>query len=486
MSNSERPRPPRPFEDGTSTAPQPRQDGPAYTGETIVMPRRSEQPRPAPRVPRPVRRRSAWRLARRVLLGILALGLIGLVVFYLQIRSVASQIVVRDVRPNAPIASPLLGGMNVLIVGVDERPDHPEEGIRSDTLIVLHLDPNGRWASMLSIPRDTRADIRGLGESKINAAYGQGYTDAEALYGPGVTPHEGGMALAAQTVEQLLQLQQRGQRIDAIAQINFDGFASLIDALGGITIDVPSPIVDDEYPTADLGVTRIEFQPGPQQMNGQRALIYARTRHSDSDFGRAERQQQVLRAIAAKIRERGTLGRLFLAPKLLGSVGGAVETTLPIARLDTLAGLAWISSGLSPDQIGQSRLSPETAPNYREDGSDLIWDPNDVRGVVDAFLTRPSEAAEQATVQVLNGTETSGLAGRVSLELDQAGFSMAPPGNAPSTDAATTIVYDVTGKPRTSRRLANLLKAELRRGAPPGITSTADIVVIAGSDQVAK
>jgi len=476
MSNADRPRPP-----------QPRPDGPAYTGETIVMPRwRAEQPRPAPRSPQPVQRRSTWRLVRRTLLALLGLALVGVVLLYLQIRSVASQIVVRDVRPSAPIASPMLGGMNVLIVGVDERPDHPEEGVRSDTLIVLHLDPNGRWASMLSIPRDTQANIRGLGESKINTAYGQGYTDAEALYGAGVMPQEGGMALAAQTVEQLLQLPQRGQRIDAIAEINFDGFANLIDALGGITIDVPRAIVDDEYPTPDFGITRIEFQPGPQQMDGQRALIYARTRHSDSDFGRAERQQQVLRAIAAKIRERGTLGQILLAPKLLGSVDGTVETTLPIARLDTLAGLAWIASGLSPDQIGQTRLSPETAPNYREEGSDLIWDPNDVRAVVDAFLTRPSEAAEQATVQVLNGTATSGLAGRVSLELDQAGFSMTPAGNAPTNDIATTIVYDVTGKSRTSQRLAKLLKAELRQGAPPGVASEADIVVIAGSDQVTK
>jgi LCP family protein required for cell wall assembly len=453
------------------------------------MPRRpAERPErtPAPRLPRAVRRRSRWRLVRRTLLALFALLLVGLLLFYLQIRSVASQIVVRDVRPNAPIASPLLGGMNVLIVGVDERPDHPEEGIRSDTLIVLHLDPNGRWASMLSIPRDTRATIRSLGESKINAAYGQGFAVGESLFGPNATPHEAGMALAAQTVEQLLQLPQRGQRIDAIAQINFDGFAQLIDALGGITIDVPRAIVDDEYPTPDFGTTRVEFQPGVQQMDGQRALIYARTRHADSDFGRAERQQQVMRAIATKIRERGALGQLLLAPKLLGSVKGTVETTLPIDRIDTLAGLAWLASGLSPDQIGQTSLSPETAPNYREEGSDLIWDPNDVRAVVDAFLTRPSEAAEKATVQVLNGTATAGLAGRVSLELDQAGFSMTPAGNAPTPDADKTIVYNITGKPRTSQRLAGLLNAEIRQGAPPGVSSTADIVVVVGSDQVKR
>src|SRR5215212_6013848 len=102
MSNSDRSRPPRPA-------------GTAYTDETIVMPRRREdQPRPARRAPGPIRRLSTWRLARRVLLGLVVLGLVGLLLLYLQIRSVASQIVVRDVRPNPPIASPLLGGTNLL------------------------------------------------------------------------------------------------------------------------------------------------------------------------------------------------------------------------------------------------------------------------------------------------------------------------------------------------------------------------------------
>lgn len=475
-------RPPRRPERSTSAAPP--SSSPAYTGETIAMPRRRSEPPAAPHLSRRPRRRSPWKIVRRVLLAVVVLALLGLALLYLQIRSVAAQIVVPDVRPNAPVTSPLLGGMNVLIVGVDERPDHPEEGVRSDTLIVLHLDPNGRWASMLSIPRDTRVDIRSLGQSKINTAYGQGFAAAADLYGASASPHQGGMALAAQTVEQLLQLPARGQHIDAVAQINFDGFAKLIDALGGITVDVPSAIVDDEYPTPDFGIMRVEFQPGVQQMDGQRALIYARTRHADSDFGRGERQQQVMRAIAAKIRDRGTLGQVLLMPKLLGSVVGTVETTLPIGRLDTLAGLAWLASGLSPDQIGQVRLSPESAPNYREEGSDLVWDPNDVRAVVDSFLTRPSEASEQATVQVLNGTDTPGLAGRVSLELDQAGFTMIPAGNAPSTGAAKTIVYNVGGKPRTSQRLASQLKAELRQGAPDGVSTEADIVVIAGSDQV--
>src|SRR5262249_54934279 len=159
------------------------------------------------------------------------------IVLYLQILSVAQAIVVPEVRRNPPIASPLLGGINLLLIGVDERPGEPQEGVRSDTLILAHLDGAGRWASMLSIPRDTEIELRDIGTTKINVAYSQGYIQAEELYGLGTTPQQGGMALAAETVEQLLGLRDRGVRVDYTAQINFGGFAAVIDALGGITVD---------------------------------------------------------------------------------------------------------------------------------------------------------------------------------------------------------------------------------------------------------
>ena len=113
----------------------------------------------------------------------------------------------------------------------------------------------------------------------------------------------------------------------------------------------------------------------------------------------------------------------------------------------------------------------------------LIWDPNDVRAVVDSFLTRPSEASEAATVQVLNGTAVSGLASRVSGDLERAGFTLSAPGNAPANNLPKTVVYDITGRPRTSRRLAKQLGAELRQGAPEGVTTSADVVVVVGADQ---
>jgi hypothetical protein len=222
-------------------------------------------------------------------------------------------------------------------------------------------------------------------------------------------------------------------------------------------------------------------------MDGERALIYARTRHADDDFGRAARQQQVIRAIVDDIRGRSIFGKLALVSKLRESLGGSVATTMPFSRPGRLASLAWLAGGLDPREINQVRLSPESAPNVQEDGSDLIWPAGELSAVVDRFLARPSETSEAAVVQVLNGTDASGLAGRVSAELEQADFTILPAGNAPGSDAQATVIYDLKGKPQTSRRLADLLGAELRRGpAPEGAAAEADIVVVLGNDAVAK
>jgi LCP family protein required for cell wall assembly len=295
----------------------------------------------------------------------------------------------------------MLEATNVLLVGVDERPDHPEEGVRSDTLMLARINTYGRWVNLLSIPRDTQVDIPGVGITKINVAYGHGYTQAEALYGAGTTPQQGGMALAAQTVEEFLNLRGYGTRIHYTAQINFEGFVGIIDALGGITIDVPTHIVDYAYPTPDYGTRVIEFDAGEQHMDGETALIYARTRHADSDFGRSERQQQVMRAIVAELQAKGWAGRVAALPALLDSLEGQeddaqpVLTTMPFARPDMLLGLTIVASGISPDSIGRLQISPDTVVLLQEVGSNLVWDEQSVGSIVEAWM-RPPQAPEPA------------------------------------------------------------------------------------------
>ncbi len=453
-----------------------------YTGETLMMRRPDTQRRQTTTRSSPPRRR--WSIGR------IALGLLLIVVFllgagYWRLHQLAQRIVVPDPRGPA-LSSPLLG-TNILIVGVDIRRDRPEEGARSDTLLLMRLDGMGGWANLLSIPRDTQIELPDLGPRKMNAAYAYGYLHAGELYGADVTSDQAGMAYAADTVARFLKLDQRGMRVDYIVQIDFDGFAALIDALGGVTIDVPRPIIDEAYPTADYGVMRVEFAPGPQRMDGARALIYARTRHADSDFGRNERQQQVIQAIISEIRQRNWFERALLLPRILDAVAPAGETpavltTLPISNLDTVIAMARLAANLDPALLGRYRIEPGSV-GVRENGTNLIWDAADVATLVNRWLTPPGEAGEQAQVQVLNGTNVVGLARRTSEELTAAGFTVITPTDAPPGDYPRTTVYQVGNAPFTARRLAQLLGAELVVGAPVGINSSADIVVVLGNDR---
>lgn len=452
--------------------------GTPYTGETRVM-RRLNVPSGSPSTPQ----RRRWTLGR-ILLGLVMMIVLVLGLGYWQVWQLAQRVVVSDPRGPA-LSSPLLGA-NILVVGVDIRRDRPEEGVRSDTLMLIRFDGMGGWVNLLSIPRDTQVELEELGSSKINAAYAYGYRHATALYGDGVTSEQAGMAYAADTVSRFLNLDQRGMRVDYVVQVDFDGFAALIDALGGIKIDVPRRIVDEAYPTPDYGVMRVEFEPGPQRMDGARALIYARTRHADSDFGRTERQQQVVQAIVQEIQQRNWFERVLLLPRIRDAITQdgetpAIVTTLPIANVDTLLAVARVAANLDPALIGRYRIEPGTVA-VQTNGSNLIWDANDVAALVTRWLTPPGEASEQAQVQVFNGAGVVGLARRTSEKLAANGFTLLPPADAPPGEYPHTVVYQIGNTPFTARRLAQLLGAELIVGSPPGISSQADIVVILGND----
>jgi LCP family protein required for cell wall assembly len=318
----------------------------------------------------------------------------------------------RDVRPTAIAASPppafLQSPFNVLVIGVDLRPEQLEEGARSDTLIVVHVDPVERWASLLSIPRDTLVTIPAQkcgGRSKINDAYSCGY-DNPSIYGTGSTSEDSGAALAADTVEDFL-----GITINYTVQVDFEGFKELIDTLDGITVDVPRAILDPEYPTEDLGYMRLYIPTGLQHMDGITALRYARTRHTDNDFGRAGRQQQVLQAILQVVKEQNLFQRFESAPRMLNVLSQNVRTTAPINDLGTLRNIARLAQNFDSDRIQQLVLRPEVNP----DGSSsllsdlsgpLEWDPDYIERIVQQLQSPPS--ATEATSTVIQGQNTDG------------------------------------------------------------------------------
>jgi LCP family protein required for cell wall assembly len=211
--------------------------------------------------------------------------------------------------------------LTILLLGVDRRED---EASRSDTMILVNIDPVTKRAAMLSIPRDLQVIIPGYGVQKINAAYAFGDADEVPGGGPGLT---------IRTIEANF-----GITVHHYAQVDFEGFVKIIDTIGGLTLDVPYPIKDDEYPGPGNQYMRIYFQAGWQHMDGDRVLQYARTRHDDGDGRRSARQQQVLMAL----REQAVgLNLLSKATDLLIALGDAVRTdlddgqALQLARLGT-------------------------------------------------------------------------------------------------------------------------------------------------------
>lgn len=172
-------------------------------------------------------------------------------------------------------------------MGIDQRCD--EEGpAHTDTMMVLTIDPVGLSAAMLSLPRDLWVEIPNFGVDRINQAnyYGEIYEY------PG-----GGQALAVQTVEALL-----GVPIDYYVAVNFDAFVEVVDLIGGIDIDVPEAIDDPDYPDQCYGYDPFSIAAGEQQLDGEAALKYARTRATfGGDVDRAGRQQAVILAVRQKI-----------------------------------------------------------------------------------------------------------------------------------------------------------------------------------------
>ncbi|MEY2845196.1 MAG: hypothetical protein RL076_742 [Chloroflexota bacterium] len=481
-------------------------------GSTIILPRnRLNNPRPQHR---PVYRRG-W-------LWVVVLCVIPVLVASFQLRQIATAIGAIDFRPDRP-NTVIAQGFTLLIVGVDSRNDGSNTSVRSDSLMLARIQPYTGNVSLLSIPRDSRVSIRGRGESKINAAYAHGYMNPQSLYTDDVSQQEAGMALVAETVEDFLMLRSRGYRVDYVLELNFTGFAQLIDAFGGIDVDVPTYLVDAAYPTADYGVMRIEFQPGLQRMTGEQALIYARTRHADSDFGRIQRQQQVAQAFIAAIKRADIARWWYVANNAPQIMGGSVRTTMPLLNPLMVTALIGTMVQVDATTMASTHISPKTIPRYTVDGSDLLWDTTGVQAVVDTWLTQAGVAIDAtqltvqadvlaqsrqavtdtwrsitnyvrsqagweidegaARVQVFNGSRIPGMARSVSEQLHEVGIVTDAPGDAPGDVHTETIIYDLNNHPKQAASIALLIPGKVVTDKLPApLQSTADIVIVLGTD----
>lgn len=295
----------------------------------------------------------------------------------------------------------------ILIMGVDTRED--DIG-RSDTMMVAAVDPKMKQASLLSVPRDTRVHIDGYGYEKINAAF-----------------LLGGRQLAQRTVEDFL-----GTPIDHYVMVNNRAFKRVIDAIGGIDIDVEMRM-EYEDPWDDDGGLVIDLYPGFQHLDGKEAIGYVRYRDEEGDIGRIARQQKFVRAVMEKITSPAIITDL---PGIASVVYDNIETDMSLRQLLELAGAfkEARSQGLKAEMIpGEPYDNPEDGLNY--------WVPSiyTTREMVAEVLGVPMTAAARRAMEIDAADYAASLpaAVRDSVSVDDDDVASVKSGKSVRTDKKT-------------------------------------------------
>jgi polyisoprenyl-teichoic acid--peptidoglycan teichoic acid transferase len=381
-------------------------------------------------------------------------------------------------QPSAPGISALPNiaageRVNVLLLAIDKR--EGEVGpFRTDTMILATLDPKSKTAGMLSIPRDLYVPIPmpGVGDNRINTAnfFGDSYKY------PG-----GGPALAKKTVEYNL-----GEPVHFYVLVDFNGFRKIVDTLGGIDIDVPAPIDDNEYPTENYGIKSIHIPAGHVHMDGELALEYARSRHTTSDFDRSRRQMQIILAIRDKALKIDALSKL---PLLIAQFRDSIQSDLTPQQVIALAPIA---AQVRADNIKSFSIDQSMTYEIRlSNGADVLWpDRAKIAAVVAKLFPAQTSSivsdaikAENARISVLNGTLNSGYAERTAIYLKAHGFNVVQTENAPRSDYEHTVVFDSAGKPGTLAALLQTLSLKSSNVQPlASSVDGVDIEVVLGAD----
>ena len=370
--------------------------------------------------------------------------------------------------------------MTVLVMGLDYRDWEAGDGPpRTDTMILLTIDPLTKTAGMLNIPRDLWVNIPGFDYGRINTAYPLGI----AYDVPG-----GGPQQAMDTVESLL-----GVPIDYYAIIDFGAFEKFIDELGGINVKVDNEISVDPIGKGNTVV----LKPGNYLLDGPTALAYARARHTDGgDFDRAQRQQQVILAIRDRIVELGPTQVAAKIPAMYNELAAGIHTNL---SLNDAMKLGWLALDIPLDTVQRGAIAPPNAVGFAKspDGSQdiLVPVPDQIRLIRDQVFASSNMASP--------GLTSGDARANMQAEGARSWWPMAPTPRAwprrrrltcnhrePTWSTPRTVnttlthkIIDYTGNPYTDKYLVDLMKI-----SPYSISlqydpnSQVDVLVILGDD----
>lgn len=390
--------------------------------------------------------------------------------------------------PNQPVLA--------LVVGYDKRRGLVGDPGRSDTIMLVRLDPrkDSQSISMLSFPRDLRVPLycnpnTPYATGKINSAYATCGLKGTLL-----------------TVKALT-----GLPINYDVAVNFRGFKQIVSEMGGVWIDVDRRYYNRNVHTISTDFANIDLQPGYQRLRGQQALDFARYRHGDSDLIRNIRQQAFIRSF------RQQFSKLPFTdyPSIINTISKNIETgnkgggSIPT---NTLLGYAELVRGLSGGSVVQVKLS--NVGNASDGSSDLVASSTTIANAVDQFVTpdltvdslaasqdkvghakAPLDAApapEKTTVLVLNAGDTEGLAGDTSYGLAQRGYKVVEPAggvkaNYPGKRLWHTIVYydpaQAKSKPAAEKLLTFFDAGNVRTMVPSVASLAGGAMVVAALGQ---
>jgi LCP family protein required for cell wall assembly len=386
------------------------------------------------------------------------------------------------------------GRINILLLGIG-GPGH-EGADLTDTIILASIDPINHKATLLSLPRDLWVKIPGDGYQKINAAYAYGKEGSRAK--TEAEKEQAGLKLLDDTLSPVL-----GIPIHYHAVIDFKAFQQMVDAVGGVDVNVPKELAVAETLWVE-GTSRyyyLNVGAGQQHFDGTRALYFARSRHTSprGDFDRSERQRLIIAALKAKILSAGTFSNPVKISQLLSSLGSNVYTDFSI---DALSRLYKISGNIPGDSIASIDLvtpphSFVTTGNINGLSVVLptagLYNYDAIQSYVRNAMKDSYIAKENSQIAIYNATSIDGLATASANKLRSYGYNVTTVDNTPTqTNPATTTIVDLTkGKDKyTKHYLEQRFSVKSVASIPSGVNVTppngSSFVIILGRDAAAS
>jgi LCP family protein required for cell wall assembly len=352
--------------------------------------------------------------------------------------------------------------ITVVAMGLTQRTTEPA---RTDTLLVIDIDPSHHHVSMLSVPRDLWVSFPGqYGQGKLAIPYAIG-----------------GSTLSAYTLEKALNIP-----VDYTISMKFQGFMHLVDAMGGVNVNVPQELNDPTYPClTGYDYCPIDIKKGSQHMDGATALEFVRERHAfaQQDLARVQDQQAFSDAVKRTLLSPGTWPRY---PTIVTALKSALITNMPLNDIPVM-GADMVTTPKS--QIDHEYINMQNGmvqAGWSADGQSILTPTNStaIPNLIHRLFSDPQIASENTSVEVLNGTTTAGIAEDLQSTLNGLGYHTVGSGNADNSNYTRDTVIENTAASGsadyTARRLQRLLNANLVKQSLP--RQSARIVVVVGKN----